>query len=120
MTYQANRLTSGYEHAKVLNPWVFADYGQPQRMRGYVSPLIYQTIPPTIYHPNLSGVGAEEMGQPPPPVASDERLALQRTAVGLQLRSVVASERMVVFGMVGASVALAGLFLTLYSNRMYR
>lgn len=35
----------GYERAEVLNPWVFADYGQPQRKRGYVSPVVFQSHP---------------------------------------------------------------------------
>jgi hypothetical protein len=36
-------VTPGYERARVLNPWVFANYGQPQRLRGYVSPVVFQT-----------------------------------------------------------------------------
>lgn len=28
---------------RVYNPWVFANYGQPQRQRGYISPLVYQS-----------------------------------------------------------------------------
>lgn len=27
---------------RVYNPWVFANYGQPQRQRGYISPTVYQ------------------------------------------------------------------------------
>lgn len=119
MTYAPNRLAIGYERAKVLNPWVFADYGQPQRQRGQVSPLVYQTRPPTVYHPNLSGVGAEEMGQSAAVAAKtpdEERLELQRAAVCWQRRGVLASEKMVIFSMIGASVAFAGLFFTLMSH----
>lgn len=122
MTYaqpQPNRLSIGYERSKVLNPWVFADYGQPQRQRGQVSPYVYQTRPPTVYHPNLSGVGAEEVGSPDAAVKTpdEERLELQRAAVCWQRRGVMAAERMVVLSMIGASVALAGLLFTLNVHR---
>lgn len=122
MTYKPNRLTIGYEHAHVLNPWVFADLRQPQRRRGFVSPLVYQTTTPTIYHPNLSGVGAEEMGQPAPVVSSkdDERLEMQRVGIHLQQRSVMAAERMATIGMVSAMAGLAGLAFTLYTYRKNR
>lgn len=39
------RITPGYGRAQVLNPWVFANYGQPQRKRGYVSPVVFQSHP---------------------------------------------------------------------------
>lgn len=42
MTFHRS-IVPGYERARVLNPWVFANYGQPQRRRGYVSPVVYQT-----------------------------------------------------------------------------
>lgn len=42
MTFH-RRIVPGYERARVLNPWVFANYGQPQRLRGYVSPVVFQT-----------------------------------------------------------------------------
>jgi hypothetical protein len=32
----------------VYNPWVFANYGQPQRQRGYVSPVAFKTHPPSL------------------------------------------------------------------------
>lgn len=28
---------------RTYNPWVFANYGQPQRQRGYVSPVVYKS-----------------------------------------------------------------------------
>lgn len=44
---------TAYKHfqrpAQVYNPWVFANYGQPQRQRGYVSPVVYQTRYPMPY-----------------------------------------------------------------------
>jgi hypothetical protein len=50
MTYRApikriNRAL-GFQKWGVTNPWVFADFGQPQRLRGQVSPMIFQTHPP--------------------------------------------------------------------------
>lgn len=44
MSYRVNR-SIGHQPWGVTNPWVFADYGQPQRQRGQVSPLAYQTHP---------------------------------------------------------------------------
>ena len=52
MTYSTRAAIPGYERARVLNPWVFANYGQPQRRRGYVSPVVFQTrasLPQSIY-----------------------------------------------------------------------
>jgi len=51
MSYRVNRAL-GFQKPGVTNPWVFADYGQPQRRRGYVSPIVFQTQAPglrTIY-----------------------------------------------------------------------
>lgn len=36
----------GYQPWGVTNPWVFADLSQPQRFRGSVSPIVFQTQPP--------------------------------------------------------------------------
>jgi hypothetical protein len=46
------RIMPGYGRAQVLNPWVFANYGQPQRLRGYVSPVVFQShtsMPQSVY-----------------------------------------------------------------------
>jgi hypothetical protein len=107
MTYRPNRLTIGYERAKVLNPWVFADLRQPQRMRGFVSPLVYQTAPPAVYHPNLSGRGAEaEVTQQ---TIADEQRALQRAAFEMQKESVRLSKRMAVVSLLSFGIAAVGL-----------
>lgn len=42
MSYKVDR-ARGYQPWAITNPWVFADYGQPQRLRGQVSPLVYKT-----------------------------------------------------------------------------
>lgn len=52
MTYKVNR-SLGYEPWGVTNPWVFANYGQPQRHRGYVSPMVFQTHVPQLKNPHL-------------------------------------------------------------------
>ena len=129
MSYQPNRLTIGYEHAQVLNPWVFADLRQPQRMRGFVSPLVYQTRPPTVYHPNLSGLGADEVGaqQPAaqlpaaePPVTQqtiqEEQRAMQRAAFEMQKQSVRLSKRMAAVSFVSLAVGIAGFSLAAYAH----
>lgn len=52
MTYRVNRAL-GYQSWGVTNPFVFANYGQPQRHRGYVSPMVFQTHPPQLKNPHL-------------------------------------------------------------------
>jgi hypothetical protein len=47
VSYRVNR-AEGYRPWGVTNPWVFANYGQPQRGRGYVSPLVMQTHAPLL------------------------------------------------------------------------
>jgi len=115
MTYAPNRLTIGYQHAHVLNPWVFADLRQPQRQRGSVSPLVYQTRPPTIYHPNLSGVGAEEVGAAPVMAPADEQLAMQRASFAMQREGARLSKVMAIVAVTGVAVGVAGLSVALYS-----
>lgn len=53
MSYKVNR-DVGYQPWGVTNPWVFADYGQPQRQRGQVSPLVYTTQPPYLRSAHLN------------------------------------------------------------------
>jgi hypothetical protein len=63
----------GYEKAEVINPWVFADYGQPQRRRGYVSPFAFQSHAPM---PRSAYLG--ETPAAPATVEVDEPLRLMR------------------------------------------
>lgn len=56
MSYKVDR-NRGYQPWAVVNPWVFADYGQPQRLRGQVSPLVYKTQGPYLL--------SEHLGQAP-------------------------------------------------------
>ena len=116
MSYRPNRLTIGYERSHVLNPWVFADLRQPQRMRGFVSPLVYQTRPPAIYHPNLSGLGAEEatsqalVAQEAATVQAlkEEQRTMQRAAFEMQKASFRLSKTMAIFGALSAVGGLIG------------
>jgi hypothetical protein len=68
----------GYAPWGVTNPWVFANYGQPQRFRGYVSPIVFQTQPPY--------VRSHHLGQAPvdPEIARADRME-QYTIAGLAL-----------------------------------
>ncbi len=104
MTYSKNRLTIGYQKARVLNPWVFADLRQPQRMRGFVSPLVYQTRPPSIYHPNLSGLGNEERRVDEEKVMREAAFKLQRE--GHRLAKVMAMVGVVSLALSAASLAM--------------
>lgn len=54
-TYKVQRWR-GYMPWGVTNPWVFANFGQPQRHRGYVSPMAFQTNPPRLLNHHL-GLG---------------------------------------------------------------
>lgn len=72
MNYRRVHVIPGYEKAQVLNPWVFANYGQPQRRRGYVSPLVFQSHAPM---PRSAYLGATDTT--PAPVV-DEPLQIMR------------------------------------------
>jgi hypothetical protein len=59
MTYRVDR-SLGYQPWGVTNPWVFANYGQPQRGRGYVSPVVFQTGEPGLRHAHLGDAAPED------------------------------------------------------------
>jgi hypothetical protein len=59
MTYRVNRAL-GYQKWGVTNPWVWANYGQPQRHRGYVSPMVFQTKEPFLQSAHL-GAAVDEL-----------------------------------------------------------
>lgn len=52
MSYKVNR-SLGYQPWGVTNPFVFADLSQPQRLRGGVSPVVFQTQPPSLRSAHL-------------------------------------------------------------------
>lgn len=78
MSYRVNR-SIGFQPWGVTNPWVFANYGQPQRLRGQVSPLVYTTQPPylraTFLSPRYPYLPSSHLGQMPAgsPEASEAR-----------------------------------------------
>lgn len=84
MNYRRVHVIPGYEKAQVLNPWVFANYGQPQRRRGYVSPLVFQSHAPM---PRSAYLGTTDT--PATPSAADEALELNRRMHRLAVISTV-------------------------------
>jgi hypothetical protein len=67
----------GYQPWGVTNPWVFANYGQPQRHRGYVSPLVYQTREPFLRSHYLGQTVTTSS------LDEDQRRAMRMEAMGL-------------------------------------
>lgn len=55
----------GYNPSHIVNPYVFADLSQPQRRRNGVSPVVFQTGPPTIRDPYLDAVAEALHGDAP-------------------------------------------------------
>jgi hypothetical protein len=56
----------GYNPSRILNPYVFADYGNPPtRLRGQVSPVVMQTNQPTIRDPYLDAIADALEGDGP-------------------------------------------------------
>ena len=58
MTYKVDR-SLGFQQWGVTNPWVFANFGQPQRQRGTVSPMVFQTHPPRLMNDHLGRLGQD-------------------------------------------------------------
>lgn len=58
MSYKVNRAL-GFQKWGVENPWVWANYGQPQRRRGYVSPMVFQTAGPFLKSAHLGATETE-------------------------------------------------------------
>lgn len=81
MSYKVNR-SLGYQPWGVTNPWVFADLSQPQRKRGRVSPMVFQTAGPFLKSAHLGA--ADEPAVSPEQEAEIEKL---RQAVEEQARA---------------------------------
>jgi hypothetical protein len=60
MSYKVNRAL-GYQKWGVTNPWVWANYGQPQRKRGYVSPMVFQTKEPFLQSAHLGAADVDDL-----------------------------------------------------------
>ena len=98
MSYRVNR-TQGFQRWGVTNPWVFANYGQPQRKRGYVSPMVFQTAGPYLQSAHL---GADV----PADASAAERELLRRAEEDLRR-----SERMERYAIAGVAIAATSLLM---------
>ena len=83
MSYRVNR-NIGYQPWGVTNPWVFANYGQPQRARGFVSPLAYTTQPPYLrsaLSPRYPFLPSSHLGQTPAEASEARGARMERYAM---------------------------------------
>ena len=99
MSYRVNR-SLGYQPAYVMNPWVWANYGQPQRLRGQVSPMVAQTVPPYLTNWHLGEAGSESAPAPAPALTAAELREQDRDARAM---------RMELLGFTGVAIALISL-----------
>jgi hypothetical protein len=60
MSY-ASRGSLGFQKWGVTNPWVWANLAQPQRQRGNVSPMVFQTAGPYLKSAHLGLTPEEEL-----------------------------------------------------------
>lgn len=105
MSYRVNRAL-GFQRWGVTNPWVFANYGQPQRKRGRVSPMVFQTAGPYLKTAHL---GQDFTFEAPETATSVEMELLRRTEEDLRR-----SERMEKYAITG--VVISGVSLLLAYN----
>lgn len=100
MSYRSSR-SLGYQPWGVTNPWVFADLSQPQRQRGSVSPLVFQTSVPYLKSAHL--------GQ-----TETEAELLRRAEADLKR-----GERMEIIAIAGLALSATSLYLAyqFYSKR---
>lgn len=106
MSYRVDR-ARGFQPWGVTNPWVFADYGQPQRQRGSVSPLVYTTQPSYLRSAHLN---------PRYPYFPSSHLGLgQASAVALtaEERRVLRMER---YALVGLALSTGSFALFLWNT----
>ena len=105
MSYRVNRDVV-YQPWGVTNPWVFANYRQPQRARGFVSPLAYTTQPPYLrsahLNPRYPYFPSSHLGQTP---AASSDAADARGA------------RMERYAMLGVLFGAASLFITWQASK---
>ena len=103
MTYKVNRAI-GFGKWGVTNPWVFANYGQPQRHRGYISPMVFQTTGPFLESAHL---GSYSMGADAN-AASETELELLRQA-DMETRR---AQRMEAFAIAGLGLSLVSVWIS--------
>lgn len=80
MSYRVKR-GLGFQRWGVTNPWVFANYGQPQRHRGYVSPMVMQTSGPFLKTAHLGAEGPPTDEQSELKRARDRARRMERYAL---------------------------------------
>jgi len=98
VSYKVNR-NLGFERWGVTNPWVFANYGQPQRQRGYVSPGVFQTAGPYLKSVHLG-------------VTETESALLRRADVEM-----ARGERMERLAMLGVAISVTSLLMTMWKPK---
>lgn len=80
MTYRVKR-ERGYQPWGITNPWVYADLSQPQRLRGSVSPMVFQTRPPSQWNRTLP-MAVGEVAEADPVARAEARSArMERWAI---------------------------------------
>lgn len=114
MSYQVNR-AAGFQRWGVTNPWVFANFGQPQRKRGYVSPMVFQTYGPYLKTAHLGQTIDDEVMNLQRP-ASDilDASAAERELLRRSEEDLRRSERMERYAVVG--VIISGVSLMMAYN----
>lgn len=111
MSYKVDR-SLGYQPWGVTNPWVFADLSQPQRQRGNVSPMVFQTAGPFLQSAHL-GAAAPDQVASPEQQAEIEKL---RQAVEEQARA----EQQHTIAWASLAVSAGALLLSFASYREFR
>jgi len=106
VSYKVNR-DIGYQPWGVTNPWVFADYGQPQRQRGQVSPLVYTTQPPYLRSAHLN---------PPHPYFPSSHLG-QSAADSPEAKAEARGARMERYALAGVIFGAVSLLITWQASR---
>ena len=111
MSYRVNR-AEGFQRWGVTNPWVFANYGQPQRKRGYVSPMVFQTYGPYLKTAHLGqSIDDQVMNLERP--ASDilDASAAERELLRRSEEDLRRSERMERYALAGVFISGVSLLL---------
>ena len=110
MSYRVNR-DIGFQPWGVTNPWVFADYGQPQRLRGQVSPLVYTTQPPYLRSAHLN---------PRYPYFPSSHLGMGQMPAGSPEAAEARGSRMERYALAGVLFGAISLFITWKASKRRR
>ena len=110
MSYRVNR-DIGFQPWGVTNPFVFADYGQPQRLRGQVSPLVYTTQPPYLHSAHLN---------PRYPYFPSSHLGMGQMPAGSPEAAEARGSRMERYALAGVLFGAISLFITWKASKRRR